>query len=511
MKKIISLIMALLMVLAVFVSCGTEPNDDGESTTDATITEGDTTVVGETTDKADEATTAGATTDAATTGSVTTAPAGESVAETTEIEETTEPYEEPLVMKAYDISNFKIVYAEEYFADIANALKDDILELTGVTLEVALDSGEESGENEIIIGKANRDISSTCSAGINFKYNACVGVYCEDGKAQMLGLERITLRESLEYFVEKVLVENSDKVSLPEIGALYEKISYESVDIPVKADESYIRVMTNNILMFSLSDGYNRPANENRMSLLMGAYTLLEPDIVGFQECDQLWETREGMIEKMASIGYSIVTMPSGRNNVPIYYKTERFTLVASGKASYDTSSLGSGYEARSYTWACLQEKDTGKQFVIFNTHLIAGWTSGGVKIDSQSDKAYAYRNESARQLVALVEQMKKTYPDAVAMVMGDLNSRLDSEVYSILSAAMLSSRDTAEVTANMKYETTCNLSSRPARSNTPKVIDHIFYSKDSFLTAKHYEVVVSKYSYAYSDHVPVVVDFAVN
>ena len=89
----------------------------------------------------------------------------------------------------------------------------------------------------------------------------------------------------------------------------------------------------------------------------------------------------------------------------------------------------------------------------------------------------------------------------------GDYNSNLESESHRIMTESLLSARDTAENTVNMNYQTTNGLGKKPTRGKPPKVIDHIFYSKTG-LTVKHYEVVVSRYSYVYSDHVPVLVDF---
>lgn len=506
MKKIVCLLLALLMVLSVLASCGTEPNGDGEITTDAVVTEGDTTVADETTEKAEEATTAGATTDAATTG-VAESDTETNAPTTTEGEATTEPVEEPLVMKDYDVSSFKIVYVGAHLEDVAKSFQSEIKELAGVELEIITGNGDDSGSNEFIIGRAEREISETCFAFTTFKHTDSVGVYCEDGKVQFIGLDRITIKESIEYFFDNVMTEESDKVSLPESGALREKVDLKSVDLPAKEDASYIRVVSNNILMHSITDSWNRPVTEDRLSLLIGMYNLIDADIMGFQECDELWRSRYHLDEEMLVLGYSKANT-KGASNAPIYYKTSRFTEVAAGSSTYDTSSLGSGYEARSYGWACLEEIATGKQIVVINTHLVWGWGS----VNGASEQAIAYRNLSARQLVDLTKQMKTTYPNAVSVVMGDLNSYLDSEVCSILAADLNSARDTAAKTYNMKYNSDMDLpGQKPARGNPPKVIDHIYYSKDSSISAKYYEVTVSKYSYAFSDHVPVLVDFAFN
>ena len=103
---------------------------------------------------------------------------------------------------------------------------------------------------------------------------------------------------------------------------------------------------------------------------------------------------------------------------------------------------------------------------------------------------------------------MRAKYPGAVVIMGGDYNSNLESEAHRIMTESLLSARDTAEKQLNMKFATSLpGVGKKPQRGNPPKVIDHIFYTKEG-LTAKRYEVVVSRYSYAYSDHVPVLADF---
>ena len=413
-------------------------------------------------------------------------------------------------MQNYDLSSFKIVCTDSHLTDLATTLKNKISTASGIELEIVTTVTEDTGANEFIIGATNREISATCLDFSTFEYKACAGVFCDNGKVQLLGGDRSTIRSSINYFVQNLL-EESTSISLAVEGALCEEIDLDKVGIPEKEDDSYIRVISNNILMQSYTDDpdWNRPETEDRMALLVGAYVLLDADIIGFQECDALWETREGMIEKLGALGYSKVELASGRNNGPIYYKTDRFEVLASGATNYDTTDKtlfpDGPYEARSYTWACLEEKATGKQIIIANTHLVWGWGN----YDGASAQAFAYRNESARQLVAFTEAMKTEYPEAVSVVMGDLNSRLDSDVCKILGEGLKSARDTAEKKNNMRYDSDMNIATKPPQSKNPKVIDHIYYSKTGAV-AKYYEVNISPYTYSYSDHVPVIVDFLI-
>ena len=465
------------MVIAVFASCGKaeEPVDtDPEVTTEAEETTG--------------------------------APEGSTEEATTEPEVTTEA-EEPLVMKDYELSSFKIVYNGSYLADIAEVFADEIMEIANVELDVVADNGEASGY-EFIIGRAERDISEVCFDHKSFKHAASAGIYCDDGKVQFLGLDRNTIRTSIDYFFNNVLTEESQTVSLPEEGGLCEKIDPASLSIPVKADASQFRMVTNNVLMHYYTEKWGVSEKQSRIAELVGAYALYDADIIALQEVDAPWYSQHGLTNEMESLGYSLVSVDTGyvsNNANPLYYKTSRFNLLECGFEEYDSSSLPGGpYEGRWYTWAVLEEKTTGKQLVVSSTHFVAGLTNVSGEITE------LYRQESARQLVAFEASMRSKYPNAVVLMAGDYNSRLDSEAHSIMSASLNSARDTAEKKVNMNYDTSTSLGKKPGRGNPPSVIDHIFYTKTDKITAKHYEVVVSKYSYNYSDHVPVLFDFEI-
>ena len=480
MKKLVCLLLALLMVLSVAVACSPKEDDnDGDPTTE-------------------ESTTGGA--------EVTTE--GEKATTEPETEETTEPEEEeePIVMKDYNIADFKIVYSGVHNLSQANSLQSKIKTKTGVELEIVSDDGQDNGGCEFIIGNADREVSTACFDYKNNKYMDCKGILCDNGKVQILGVDDQTIKDSIIYFINKIVKKDSQTINIAEKGALCEKINLAKEKIYPKADESYIRIVTNNILQeYIAKNTYKLTEETSRISQLIGAYALLDADIMGFQEVDPEWYTNRNLTGEMEKLGYSFV--PSNNNKIhdknvlnPIYYKTDRFTLLDGGYVAYSTT-----YEARWYTWAVLEEKTTGKQLIVANTHL--AWAVNGY--GGSSEQMLGYRNECARQLVQLIESKKAVYPNAAGIVMGDLNSYLGSEVCSILGASLNSARDTSEEKVNMTSDSDM---SKPdiMPSKNSKVIDHIYYTKTG-ITAKRYEVSVSKYTYAYSDHVPVLFDIVLN
>ena len=404
-------------------------------------------------------------------------------------------------MNEFLISSFKIVYCGVHLADVAEELQAKLYETSGVKLEVASLEEASECEHEFIIGESDREISKICFDCNTFPYVSSNGIYAKDGKVQFLGIDRITIKESIDYFFLKVLLAKGDVISLPSEGALCKKIDLKAHNIPTKADPTYLRMITNNLLMQSLTDNWGYPTTQNRMSELIGAYCLYDADLIAMQEVDKLWFER-GLVEEMAKIGYSYVITKQVTNPVCLFYKTERFQVLEADFVKYDSSMIEGGpYSGRYYTWAALEDKVTGKQVIATSTHFV--WMIAGV------DPKYTelYRHESARQLVAFSEDIKQKYPDALVMMAGDYNSGLDSEPYRIMSESLLSARDYAEVKVNMQYNTSGALRNPPKIEETPSVIDHVFYPKTGPV-AKHYEVVVDRYTYEYSDHVPVIVDF---
>ena len=486
MKRIICFVLVLLMVGSLFASCA----NGGEAGVETSGT-ADTSAVSDT--------------EAANDSSAETDPAETTAELTTEVttelvtEAETEP---PVVLTEFDLSKFRIVYKGDDMKSVADELQRQIKTKTNIELEVISNAdAKEAADYEFVIGKTNRAISTTCFNFKKFDYVNCVGIYCEDGKVQFLGIDRATARDSVKYLANTI-VEGATTVGLPESGAFCEAISLADNGIPEKADSSYLRVVTNNIRMCSITETSSSAALQNRVTELMSAYLLMDPDVIMFQEADKAWYTDYALVKNMRDIGYSYVSTKQDTNPVALFYKTDRFNMLEADFVKYDSSMIEGGpYSGRYYTYAVLEENGTGKQIVVTSTHFVAGITNVSTEI------CEIYRQESAKQLSAFSKTIRDKYPKASVIMGGDYNSDLSSESFRIMSESLLYSRDTAEKTVNMNYQTTNSLGKKPARGNPPKVIDHIFYTNTG-LTVKHYEVVVSKYSYVYSDHVPVLVDF---
>ena len=455
MKKILCLCLVAIMLISTLVSCNDTTKIDDTVSTDGVTTEG------------------------------TTAPVTDEAIETQD------------AIKEYDLSKFVIVYGDLSNMQIATDLRAKIKSEFNVTLTMRRATDSNEAELELVVGASPREVSSLCFDAHNIEYLTASGIVCDNGKVQLLGIDRMTIDASVEYFIANNVNKDTLVVTMPDKGACINEITHESISIPERADASYVRLVTNNILSQNITASWDRAFG------LIGACVYMDADIYTFQEVDKPWHSTYGLTDRMEWLGYSLVTDNTNSPN-PIFYKTEKFDLVAGGYDKYDIEIL-EGTEDRYYSWACLKEKATGKQFIVIGTHLIA--SGNGMSTEAKENREL-HRQESAKQLTEIVAKLQTKYNCTAAVVAGDFNSYTSSVAYSTLSKAMDSARDKCESKVNMDYNTPTLLGKEPEK--TERFIDHVFYSK-SGITAKHFETVVSPYTYVYSDHVPALLDFELN
>ena len=456
MKKLLCLFLALITVALTIVSCGETENND------------------------DVADTSGALTEAVVT---------DAQPEETEVEA-------PVVFKDYDIKQFNIVYEGYQNVSLATAFQKKVQTELGISLKVVQATANNESEFEFVIGETQRAISKYALDLKNSKYLTVMGIYADNGKVQILGIDKNTANLSIDYFFKGVTIDKSTlTMNIPEKGAVTSKTSDKMIQMPAKESSSYIRFVTNNILQQKLKDSWDRVYG------LFGMYVYMDADIFALQEVDTAWHTSYGLTERMEAFGYSIVTN-NKEVGCPIFYKTDRFNLVEGGYQKYDLTNSPEK-ESRTYTWACLEEKSTGKRLIVMGTHFIAN--GAGATAEKKADRNI-HRQVCANELITKSEELMKKYGAVGVVMAGDYNSDCNSEAYKILSEGLNSARELAPKKVNMEFATDCSVGVAPSRGAT-KAIDHVFYSKTG-ITPKLYQTVISKYSYAYSDHVPVFMDF---
>jgi len=170
-----------------------------------------------------------------------------------------------------------------------------------------------------------------------------------------------------------------------------------------------MKTLTCNIRYFGAADGDNRW--EKRRDLCARVITSRSPDIICLQEAwrEQLVDLEKALPE---FAWFGIVDEPLGANPVnAIFYRRERFRLLSQGgywlsETPHVTgSSSWNSACVRLANWLRLQERDTGLELRVLNTHL-----------DHVSQPA---REGQARVLVEDAAAFPDDYPQVLT---GDLN-----------------------------------------------------------------------------------------
>jgi len=454
MKRFLCLCLALLTVLFATISCAdsTENNDTAGS-------------------------------------SATESPETEAKAESQTEAQTESEIEEPVVIKEYDLTKFTIVYDTLTNMDIAKKVKQRFRQEMNIDLPIVRSNPSSVAEFEFLIGNCDRDISKACFNYKESKYLTSKGIFVDNGKIQLLGIDRITIDSSIDYLFETVLTAGSNTVSLPEKGADAVEVTNASLSIPEREGDNTIRFVSNNILQ----QGLNNSAT--RITDLLGAFIRYDADILALQEVDSGWNTTQKLEQRLGELGYAL---SPNELQTDIYYKVDRFEFVDGGHVMYDLKGLPVT-TARAYSWACLKDKQTGKKLIVTCTHFIAG----------SGNDLELHRQRCAELLVEASSTLMEKYGADGVVMAGDFNCNRTSKAYEIMATGLNSARELANSRVNMEYKTSCSVGKAPA-VEADKAIDHIFYTKTG-VTAKHFEAIVTPTSYAYSDHVPVILDFELN
>lgn len=252
-----------------------------------------------------------------------------------------------------------------------------------------------------------------------------------------------------------------------------------------------LKVMTWNIRYNNPGDGENAwPLRKERVAGLIRFHS---PDIIGVQEA------LLGQVNDIAAQlpGYDWVGV--GRNDginggeySPIFYNSKRFQLKQQGWFWLSDTPEGPsvGWDAalpRICTFALLEEYETHKTFLVFNTHF-----------DHVGVKA---REESARLILKKIQEFNDEKLPVI--LTGDFNAEPGEEAFSVLNRRM---RDSREVTENPPYGPVGTFNDFDFNSPLDKRIDYIFVNRK--IDVRKYAVLTDSYDRHYpSDHLPVFVE----
>lgn len=248
----------------------------------------------------------------------------------------------------------------------------------------------------------------------------------------------------------------------------------------IERTEGEITVMSSNVRCFSPSDTGKR-SWFYRADLLLQNIREAAPDIIGFQEVTPI---HYSYFQKKL-VGYdSILTYRDDSlmsEACPVFYRADAFELIdknsfwLSETPDVMSKSWGSSCH-RICSYAILKEKASGREFIVFNTHL-----------DHVSELARVNGIQVVLDHIAQFEGRP-------SILMGDFNAYENSDTY----------RMSIEHFADARYiaaETTDIGTFHAYGQRTPIIIDYIFVTPNVFEVEK-FDVIYKDYDGAYaSDH----------
>lgn len=378
-----------------------------------------------------------------------------------------------------EISEYVIVYpaaASKYEQIQAQRFADLIREASGYKLRIRSDESifAESA-NEIRIGATNRDAGII--ADLALSENGYYIGKADDGAMLMVGKDVNGLLGA----VDKV-------VSMVNGGGKEVNIDL-SDEIKATSASRELTIMTYNVLC----DKVNSVRYQNVISDVLKQM----PDSVGFQEVtgadnstNWMQHLKDGLGDTYACVG--VQRGDGGNANRGeyscIFYRKDLYTLKDSGtKWLSDTPDVISKYDESGYhrimTWAKLERKSDGAQFVHVNTHLA-----------HEGDDIAA--TKQAKVLVNLVSEMFKNIP---VLITGDFNSDTGDKPYNAIVEKYIDSKKVAPTTE-----------STGTFKNTEIEMDIIFIN--DMVYAMKYDVIKDR-AYAEgvtSDHYPVMLKYLI-
>lgn len=252
-----------------------------------------------------------------------------------------------------------------------------------------------------------------------------------------------------------------------------------------------IRIMTSNIW----GDYFQNPV-ELRCNNIIETVRKYSPDVLGVQEITPSWHHSE--LFTTLSDEYTVLESRL-ENYVPLLYKTQKYKLLGCGWELYKETPD----KSKGITWAVLQDKESGKEIGVCNTHL---WWKQGPEHDP-------IRVKNAKQLLALMDYIKAKY-DVLVYGFGDFNCVYDSAAMDFLRENdIVTSFEVAE-----EYSKVCTIHGDPVLGEdgayhgkrTDKdlyaSIDHVItYRNESVI--KRQVVVEDQIILDATDHSPVYVD----
>lgn len=405
---------------------------------------------------------------------------------------------EYFTIQSSNISKYVIVYDTRnkncgINKTAAEILRHSICLVTNVAIPVVSDSTANNGEYKIFIGESFS--SSSMDIKSHVVKNMCYDVYASGGNLFIQGGGLLSVRLIVEKIANEIL-ESSQNIG--DIRIALEKGSLlEEEKVPLTSGAEF-RLMTYNILAEWESWGGGYMPVEQRLEGFRAVFDVYSPDVVGLQEVSDIWSEKLAVILK-EEYGFINRRTPDDLfyNLCTIVYKKSRFSLVDSGLQyfSYNGPNI-----IRLVNWGILEDKNTNKRFVIFNTHWMWAYPDG------RDDE----RRSHILDNIKIINQKMDSLDDVkMCFATADYNSTLDYDYMQkfLRETGLVNTRDLAKDSGTL-INNPVGLGDPgipKTDANPEKAIDHIFCKP--FVDVLRHETIITNKVEHVSDHCPKYVD----
>jgi len=254
-----------------------------------------------------------------------------------------------------------------------------------------------------------------------------------------------------------------------------------------------VNVISYNIRMNTTADGVN--AWPNRIEKVTGLLRFHQADLFGVQEA--LPEQVEDLVKafpEFGSLGVGRDDGISSGEHMTVFYLKSRFEKLDGGTfwLNEATNKPGFGWDAvcnRTCTWVKLNDKTTGKSFLIFNTH----YDHRGIEAREQSSKL-------------ILRFLKEINKDRLPFILtGDFNATPDSAPIQSILGELKNARAVSETVPYGPEGTSGGFEVKEKN----RIIDFIFIN-DKVRVLRHGHLSDSYGLFYPSDHLPVLAEIEI-
>lgn len=398
-----------------------------------------------------------------------------------------------------DISKYKIIYqrgkSSKYLAAAEN-LRKRIQTVYGVSLDIAAEKSAGNDAYEIIFGDCSADGYSKMPQ--NMKSNEYC-IYTDGNKVYCDAKNGIALERGVDTFIKEYLGNNAEGNISLNFGnsAKASQVSLAKLDL---TDGATMRVMTHNVLGSGLKE---------RADIIVKAYLTFLPDVIGLQECNA--DGHNNIVNKLSEYyGCATGNIPgkSAKCYTPILYLKSKYKVVESGNKFFEKRYTKTN--TKTMAWAVLEEIDTGKRFIVINSHFAIIVDSYNLAPMTNAVEGAQWREDNVREVLAKAEELKTKYgADTPLMVMGDLNSNKKAKSIQMLEEKLVNAIDAATVSKTTGTGTSHAVGVAPPSGKLP--IDHILFDSATVNVYMHRIPSIADYRdiLNISDHTPVLADIS--